>query len=87
MAPEIPISDIDTLIRINGMTFEEYGNHPEIVRADAIAAGVKGESYLHYQSKKGQFTGKTRTKYKPLNNMDLYRFAKSKYVRNPVNGT
>lgn len=68
-------------IEIDGLTFEQYCNDPDRVRADAIAAGVKGEQYVHYCMTKGRYNGKTRVKYRELNNMDLYLFAKQKYGR------
>jgi hypothetical protein len=78
-----PLSAVDTQARIDGMTFEEYCNDVDRVTADATAAGVKGESYVHHFMTKGQFNGKTVVRYKPLNNMDLYEFAKQKYAHNP----
>lgn len=65
--------------KINGMTFEEYCDQPDLVRADALASGVMGEAYKHYFTKKGMFTGRTSIRHKPLNNMDMYEFAKTKY--------
>ena len=61
------------------MTLEEYCNNPDLVRQDAIAAGIRGEAYTHYLTKKGMFTGKKETRYKELNNMELYQFAKAKF--------
>ena len=62
------------------MTLEEYCNNPEQVKADAKAAGVKGEAYTHYHMTNGRYNGKTSTRYKELNNMDLYQFAKKKFT-------
>ena len=65
--------------RIDGLTIEEYCNDPDKVRADAIAAGVRGEAYDHFHSAKGRYTGKVTVRYRDLNNMDLWNFAKQKY--------
>ena len=79
----IPLSDVDTEKKIDGKTFWQYTARIDDVIRDATAAGVKGESYVHHFITKGRFNGKTVVRYKPLNNMDLYEFAKQKYARNP----
>lgn len=66
-------------IRIDGLTLEEYCNDPDRVRADAIAAGVKGSPYEHHQTRGGRFTGKVTIRHRDLNNLDLWNFAKQKY--------
>lgn len=67
--------------RIDGMTFEEYCNDVPRVIADATRDGVKGEAYTYHHMTRGMFNGKTSTRYKPLNNMDLYEYAKRKFGR------
>lgn len=80
-----PLSEVNKTIRINGLTFEEYCNNPELVRKDAESAGVKGEEYTHYHTTKGCYNGKTTKRFKPLHNGHLYDFAKTRYANNGSN--
>lgn len=69
-------------MNIATITQFEYFENVDLVTARAIAAGVKGEAYEHYQTtskgpKKGRFNGRVTIRYKPLNNGDLYAFGKA----------
>jgi len=74
-----PLTEVDQELRINGLTLTEYCDDTAQVHRDAIADGVKGEAYTHHKSRKGRLTGDTVTRHKPLNNGDLYEYAKRKY--------
>lgn len=60
-------------------TITQYMEDVDRVRADAIADGVQGRPFLHYFMKKGLFTGKVEVRHKPLNNADMYVYAKRKF--------
>ena len=82
--PTTPLASVGNAIKINGLTFEEYCQDPMRVYHDAMADGLRGEAYTHYFTARrgkmrGCFNGKTETRYKPLNNLDLYEYAKRKY--------
>ena len=64
-------------MNIASMTREEYFNDVDLVTSRAIAAGVKGEAYEHHHAAKGRFTGKVTTRYRSLNNLDLFEFGKA----------
>lgn len=59
------------------LTRGAYFDNVELVRARAIAAGVKGEAYKHYHTTKGQYNGKVSIKHRPLDNGDLFAFGKA----------
>jgi hypothetical protein len=80
----VKLESVDKEKEIDGLSFEEYCDDVDRVRKEAIAAGVKGEAYKHYRTKKGLYTGVIVIKHKPLNNGDLYEFAKSKYERKVI---
>ena len=67
---------------IANLTREEYFNDVDLVTSRAIAAGIKGKAYEHYQvtskgPKKGRYNGKVTIKYRPLNTGDLFEFGKA----------
>lgn len=64
---------------IDGLTITQYCEDPDRVRNDADRDGVKGEEYKKYQVVKGQYTGKFTIRHKPLDNMELWQYAKRKY--------
>lgn len=66
--------------RIDGQTLIEYCDDPERVRADAIAAGIKGEPFTYHHATRGRYNGKTSTRFKALNNLDLLQFAKQRFA-------
>ena len=66
---------------VDGLTFEEYCNDAERVRADAIAAGVKGAPSKRYHMTDGRYNGKTSVTYAKLDNLELYNFAKQRFGR------
>ena len=75
----VPIASVSHAAIIDGARFEDYCQDAPRVMREAMADGLRGESYTHYKMTKGKFNGKTETRYKPLNNMDLYEYAKRKY--------
>lgn len=75
----VPLANVGRAILIGGVSFEEYCNDVERVIREATADGLRGAPYVHYKMTKGKFNGKTETRYKPLNNLDLYEYAKRKY--------
>lgn len=77
--PVIRLIDVYKAVKINGLKFNEYCNDPDSVRAEAIAAGWVGEPYKHYHATKGLFNGKISERFKDMDNMDLFNFAKQKY--------
>lgn len=75
----VPIASVGRALLIDGVSFEDYCQDAPRVMREALADGLRGEAYTHYKSTKGRYNGKTETRYKPLNNLDLYEYAKRKY--------
>lgn len=77
--PVIPLIDVYKSIVIDGKTFQQYLMDCSNCRAEAIAAGWVGEPYDHYHTTKGRYNGKVTERYKPMDNGQLFAFAKQKY--------
>lgn len=75
----VPIASVDSARLIAGVSFVDYCQDAQRVMREALADGLRGEAYTHYFTTKGRYNGKTETRYKPLNNLDLYEYAKRKY--------